>query len=267
MGQGASTVLPMVAAEALGVEIDDVIYVEPDTRCTPNTGPTVASRTTMYAGKAVQDACGNLKMAIEDGGAPLSGTALIAAAREYLAKNGRAEALGYNIFTDGQSWDEEKFSGDAYHGYAWIANAVEIELDMDTYEATPLSAAVAAEVGRAINPMQAKAQLTGGVLQAFGWAHIEDLGVDAKGRYTAAHMNAYLVPTTLDTPEWKVALLEDPCPAGCYGAKGLGELPCDAGAAAFAAAIDHAAQIFSHRVPMTGERIFEAIEKRDNGGE
>ena len=267
MGQGASTVLPMVAAEALGVEIDDVIYVEPDTRCTPNTGPTVASRTTMYVGKAVQDACGNLKMAIEDGGAPLSGTALIAAAREYLAKNGRAEALGYNIFNDGQSWDEEKFSGDAYHGYAWIANAVEIELDMDTYEATPLSAAVAAEVGRAINPMQAKAQLTGGVLQAFGWAHIEDLGVDAKGRYTAAHMNAYLVPTTLDTPEWKVALLEDPCPAGCYGAKGLGELPCDAGAAAFAAAIDHAAQIFSHRVPMTGERIFEAIEKRDNGGE
>ena len=267
MGQGASTVLPMVAAEALGVEIDDVIYVEPDTRCTPNTGPTVASRTTMYAGKAVQDACGNLKMSIEDGGAPLSGTALIAAAREYLAKNGRAEALGYNIFNDGQSWDEEKFSGDAYHGYAWIANAVEIELDMDTYEATPLSAAVAAEVGRAINPMQAKAQLTGGVLQAFGWAHIEDLGVDAKGRYTAAHMNAYLVPTTLDTPEWKVALLEDPCPAGCYGAKGLGELPCDAGAAAFAAAIDHAAQIFSHRVPMTGERIFEAIEKRDNGGE
>ena len=105
------------------------------------------------------------------------------------------------------------------------------------------------------------------MLQAFGWAHIEDLKTDAKGRYTAAHMNAYLVPTTLDTPEWKVELLEDPCPAGCYGAKGLGELPCDAGAAAFVAAIDHAAQIFSHCAPMTGEKIFEAIEKRDNGGE
>lgn len=267
MGQGASTVLPMVAAEALGVELEDVLYVEPDTKYTPNTGPTVASRTTMYAGKAVQDACENLKKAIENGGAPLSGKALVEAAKRYLEKEGRVEALGYNIFTDGQSWDEEKFAGDAYHGYAWIANAVEVELDMDTYEATPLSAAVAAEVGRAINPMQAKAQLTGGVLQAFGWAHIEDLKTDAKGRYTAAHMNAYLVPTTLDTPEWKVELLEDPCPAGCYGAKGLGELPCDAGAAAFVAAIDHAAQIFSHCAPMTGEKIFEAIEKRDNGGE
>ncbi len=267
MGQGASTVLPMVAAEALGVELEEVAYMEPDTKYTPNTGPTVASRTTMYAGKAVQDACENLKKMIEAGGAPLAGGALIEAAKKHLRDKGRVEALGYNIFTDGQSWDEEKFTGDAYHGYAWIANAVEVELDMGTYEATPLSAAIAAEVGRAINPMQAKAQLTGGVLQAFGWAHIEDLKVDAKGRYTASHMNAYLVPTTLDTPEWKVELLEDPCPAGCYGAKGLGELPCDAGAAAFAAAIDHAAQIFSPCVPMTGEKIFEAIEKRDNGGE
>lgn len=262
MGQGASTVLPMVAAEELGAELSQVVYVDPDTSKTPNTGPTVASRTTMYAGKAVQDACVNLKKILSPEGA-LKGAELFAAASKYLAEHGRLEALGYNIFTDGQHWDPNKFEGDAYHGYAWIANAVEISLDMDTYEATPTHAWIAAEIGRAVNPMQAKAQLTGGVLQAFGWAHLEDVKIGEGGRFTAAHMNAYLVPTTLDTPDWQIELLEDPCPAGCYGAKGLGELPCDAGGAAFVSAIDHAAQIFSRSVPMTGEKIFEMIEAKE----
>ena len=264
MGQGASTVLPMVAAEALGVELTDVEYVVPDTRHTPNTGPTVASRTTMYAGKAVQDACENLRKNV-CADKDLSRGDFIAEARKCLTEHGVLEALGYNLFTDGMNWDPDKFRGDAYHGYAWIANAVDIELDMDTYEAQPVCAAIAAEIGRAINPMQAKAQLTGGVLQALGWAHIEDLTIKPDGNFSSAHMNSYLVPTSMDTPEWNVALVEDPCPAGCYGAKGLGELPCDTAAAAFVSAIDDAAGIFSHSCPMTGERIFEALESRAEG--
>lgn len=265
MGQGASTVLPMVAAEALGVELADVKYIEPNTKYTPNTGPTVASRTTMYAGKAVQDACCKLRALIADGRGPLAAGELVSAAKQYLRSHGQLEALGYNLFSDGLEWDADKFEGDAYHGYAWIANVVELEVDMDTYEASPLRTAIAAEVGRAINPMQAKAQLTGGVLQALGWAHIEELTIKPDGNFSSAHMNSYLVPTSMDAPEWKIALVEDPCPAGCYGAKGIGELPCDAGAPAFISALDHAAGIFSHSCPMTGEKIFEAEQAQTTG--
>ena len=263
MGQGAVTVLPMVAAEALGVGLDDVFYVVPDTSKTPNTGPTVASRTTMYAAKAVQNACENLKKVVTGGsGDRICGAALVKAAKEYLKTKGPLEALGENIFTDGCAWDEKKFEGSAYRGYAWIANAIEVEVDTDTYEATAKRAFVAAEVGRAINPMQAEGQLVGGVLQGIGWAHIEDMRVDEKGKYTAAHMNAYLVPTTLDSPEWQVTLLEDPCEAGCYGAKGIGELPANAGAPAFTAAVENAVGVSASSIPLTGEKLFTLMEEK-----
>lgn len=257
MGQGASTVIPMVAAEVLGVTPDDVLYMIPDTSKTPNTGPTVASRTTMYAAKAVQNACENLMKELDG----YKGST-VERAKACFAERKILDALGMNIFADGCRWNEEKFEGDAYRGYAWIANAVEIEVDMDTYEATATDVAIAAEVGRAINPMQAEAQLTGGLLQGIGWAHIEDLRIDDKGRYTAAHMNAYLVPTTLDTPKWNVELLEDPCEAGCFGAKGIGELPANAGAPAFVAAVENATGAFGTSIPLTGEKLFDLLKGR-----
>ena len=262
MGQGASTVMPMVAAEALGTELEDVLYIVPDTSKTPNTGPTVASRTTMYAAKAVQNACTNLKKTVLDWAETkgLKAASFKELAADYLKEHQELEALGTNIFNDGCSWDEENFTGDAYRGYAWIANTAEVEVETDTYEVTVKESAIAAEVGRAVNPMQARAQLTGGVLQGFGWAHIEDLRIDDKGRYTASHMSSYLVPPALDCPDWKVELLEDPCEAGCYGAKGIGELPANAGAPAFIAAVENAVGVSADSIPLTGEKLFTLLE-------
>lgn len=270
MGQGAVNVLPMVAAEVLGVNIGDVVYETPDTSKTPNSGPTVASRTTMYIGKAVQNAAEALKKTIlewagQKGLAP--DTPLAELAGEYLKEHQSLDATGMNLFEGGPAWDENAFRGDAYRGYAWIAGAVEIEVDMDTYEATATRVTAAAEVGRAINPMQAEGQLAGGILQGIGWAHIEDLRVDGGGVYTAAHMNSYLVPTTLDTPDWQIALIEDPCPDGCFGAKGIGELPANSGAPAFIAAVGNATGVFGHELPLTGEKLFDLIERQSARGE
>ena len=261
MGQGAATVLPMVAAEALGAELGEVLYIEPETAKTPNTGPTVASRTTMYAGKAVQNACENMKKELEGWAAQkgLGRQPILLLAKEYLKEHKILETLGYNIFSDGCSWDDEKFCGDAYHGYAWIANAIEVEVDLDTYEVQATHAAIAAEMGRVINPMQARAQLTGGVTQGIGWAHMEDCHIDKNGGYSASHMNSYLVPSTLDAPDWQVALLEDPCPAGCYGAKGIGELPANSGAPAFVSAVENAVGVSADSIPLTGEKLFELL--------
>jgi CO/xanthine dehydrogenase Mo-binding subunit len=66
IGQGSSTVLRMAAAEELGTAVEDVVYMVPDTSKTPNTGPTVASRTTMYASKAVRDACSRIRKKLEE---------------------------------------------------------------------------------------------------------------------------------------------------------------------------------------------------------
>ena len=262
IGQGSSTVLRMAAAEELGTAVEDVVYMVPDTSKTPNTGPTVASRTTMYASKAVRDACSRIRKKLEEWrtakGLPAD-TSVTVLAAGYMKEKGMPDEYGYNTFDDGSCWDEEKFEGDAYRGYAWIANVIEVEVDTDTYEVSAEKVFAAAEVGRAVNPMQLKGQLTGGMLQAIGWSHLEDMRVDDKGRYTASHMNAYLVPTALDTPEWEIELLEDPCAQGCFGAKGIGELPMNAAGPAFVSAVDNAVGVFCDSIPCTGEKLFRLM--------
>ena len=88
---------------------------------------------------------------------------------------------------------------------------------------------------------------------------MEDCHIDKNGGYSASHMNSYLVPSTLDAPDWQVALLEDPCPAGCYGAKGIGELPANSGAPAFVSAVENAVGVSADSIPLTGEKLFELL--------
>ena len=286
MGQGSSTVLPMIAAERLGVSMDYILHPAADTWVAPNSGPTVASRATMFVGKVVDQACIKLidklkKFIAEWKGCP---------EKEVTFKKGFFHVNGEEISiqktaeqfhqTHGELsiqcvyetnatsvWDEEKFEGTAYKGYGWIAQVVEVEVDTDTYEVNPIECFIVAEVGRAINPTLATGQLEGGLLQGFGWAHIEDIGITPEGHYNAAHMNAYLVPTTLDTPKWHVELLEVPCDAGPFGAKGIGELPANGGAPAFLAAIENATGVFGTQIPLTGERLFTLIHNQKQGGD
>ncbi|MDR1379465.1 MAG: xanthine dehydrogenase family protein molybdopterin-binding subunit [Synergistaceae bacterium] len=285
MGQGASTVLPMIAAEALSLPLSKVRYPRPDTSRSPNSGPTVASRTTMYVGMVVRDASLNLLAKLkayveETHGGPVSykegifydydGEVKImdfdeAASRWFKGKDEKGEKgkkdrlLGVASYKPDASaaWDDEKYQGHAYKGYAWMAQAVEVEVNCDTYEVTPIDSAVAVELGRAINPAQIVGQIEGGVLQSYGWSTIEDLTLTPEGKYSTGHLNAYLVPTTLDTPHFEVRIFEDPCAVGPYGAKGIGELPMDGGAPAVAAAVENAlgVEAIVDKVPLTGEEL------------
>ena len=272
MGQGAATVLPQIAAETLGVGIEHVTHPLPDTYECPNSGPTVASRSTMFIGRVLDMTCreiiaklkGFLGATFENGVFALpSGEKIstIEAADRYVEKHGELDET-YQMKNTGKSaWDQEKFEGDAYKGYGWIAQTVEVEVDMDTYEANPVESTIVAEVGRAINPVLASGQLEGGVLQGCGWSHIESLEVDDKGMYTAGHMSEYLVPTTLDAPKWRTEMLEVPSEVGPYGAKGIGELPANGGAPAFLAAVENATGVSADHIPLTGEKLWMEYTK------
>ena len=284
MGQGAATVLPQIAAEALGVGIEHVRHPLPDTYECPNSGPTVASRSTMFIGRVLLANCrrivGKLRdflaeRAEIDGTAPVEiefeggvftmgsgkSTSILTAADMYVEQHGGLDET-YRMENTGKiAWDPEKFEGDAYKGYGWIAQAIEVEVDLDTYEANPTEATVVAEVGRAINPVLASGQLEGGVLQGCGWSHIESLEIDEKGGYTAGHMSEYLVPTMLDAPKWRVEMLEVPSEVGPYGAKGIGELPANGGAPAFLSAIENATGISADYIPLTGEKLWMEYTK------
>ncbi|MDR1873729.1 MAG: xanthine dehydrogenase family protein molybdopterin-binding subunit [Synergistaceae bacterium] len=274
MGQGASTVLPMIAAEALGLSPDRVRHPRPDTSKVPNSGPTVASRTTMYVGSVVRDAALDLverlrvhvaetkkagSVTYKNGNFWGGGNEILAgfdeAASDWLTTKGRLVGRAAYKPDPAAAWDDEKYEGRAYRAYSWMAQVVEIEVDCDTYEITPLESTVSAEVGRAINPIQAVGQIEGGVLQSYGWSCLEDLSLTPDGKYSAGHLNGYLIPTTLDAPKFSVKLFEDPCPVGAYGAKGIGELPMDGGAPAMAAAVENALGVFATKIPLTGEEL------------
>ena len=280
MGQGAATVLPMIAAEVFGVPLTKVEYSLPDTSIVPDSGPTVASRTTMYVGKVVQDASRNLiskiknyleinenaKFSYENGGFKSENReySLFEASFLYCKENGNcSKILAESTYepAPGFSWNNEKHEGVAYKGYSWMAQVVEVSVDMDTYEIIPEKSTIAVELGRAINPVLASGQVEGGALQSYGWANTEHLGLTDKGRYTAGHLSKYAIPTTLDSPSFDIELLEDPCVFGAEGAKGVGELPMNGGAPALAAAIQNACGVFANKIPISGEYLFSLIEK------
>ncbi|MDR3229954.1 MAG: xanthine dehydrogenase family protein molybdopterin-binding subunit [Synergistaceae bacterium] len=282
MGQGASTVLPMIAAEALELSPDRVRHPLPDTSRVPNSGPTVASRTTMYVGMVVRDAAldlidklkGHVAETRRLGEDPSYEKGIFyhgenevsnfdEAASDWLRARGRLAGRAEYRPDEAAAWDDEKYEGCAYKGYAWMAQVVEVEVDCDTYEITPLKSTVSAEIGRAINPVQAVGQIEGGVLQSYGWSCVENLSLTPDGKYDTGHLNGYLIPTALDTPEFSVNILEEPCSVGAYGAKGIGELPMDGGAPAIAAAVENALGVFATKIPLTGEELHRLMKERE----
>jgi CO/xanthine dehydrogenase Mo-binding subunit len=240
MGQGAATVLCQIAAETLGVPLEQVSMPLPDTSVVPDSGPTVASRTTMIVGRILVDACHDLARKL-------------AAAR---ASGNRGPVTGEAVYqpTPGLAWDEAAYRGDAYKAYAWGADVVEVEVDEDTLEISPVRAWAVVEIGRAVHPVLAAGQVEGGTLQGFGWACLEEIK-SSGGHFLNDRMATYVVPTALDAPPVTVEIIELPHPRGPLGAKGLGELPIDGAAPAFAAAVSDATGLFPCELPITPERL------------
>lgn len=249
MGQGASTVLCQVVADALGLDVARVSHPFPDTRCVPDTGPTVASRTTMIVGRILIDAANDMRSKVGPG-------PFIEVADRYVGEMGPLTGEATYVPVEGQSWDEANYRGDAYKAYSWGADVVEVEVDMETMEVCPLRATVVVEIGRAIHPVLVVGQVEGGTLQAIGFGSLEVIK-RANGRTLNDRMATCIIPTSLDAPDFDVAIEEVPYVRGPFGAKGLGELPADGGAPALAAAIDQAVGGFIDAIPATPERLLE----------
>jgi CO/xanthine dehydrogenase Mo-binding subunit len=157
-------------------------------------------------------------------------------------------------------WDEERYRGDAYATFAWACNVAEIEIDRDTCEVKPLLLTAVADIGRAIHPALARGQVEGGTGQGVGFALIEQV-VMKNGAMANSQLTNYTIPTTLDTPDMDVVLIENPFPEGPFGAKGLGELPIDGPAPAIVNAI-RSLGIDVRECPATPELVLAASSSR-----
>lgn len=248
MGQGSFTVLAQIAAEALGVPFDQVELAEPDTSVVPDSGPTVASRTTMVVGRLVERCAREMRERL-GGLAPA----------EHHRRHGALTVTQAYEPPPGTSWDEERYRGDAYGTFAWACDVAEVRLDPDSYEARATKLTLVQEIGRAINPVAARGQIEGGTAQAVGWALTEQV-VMREGAMANAQLTNYCIPTTLDAPPVETAILEIPFPHGAFGAKGVGELPMNGPGPALVNALRHLG-LDVRELPATPELLMEAVAR------
>jgi CO/xanthine dehydrogenase Mo-binding subunit len=257
-GQGTNTVLTQIAAEAIGLDMNDVVMAPADTGIVLNSGPTVASRTVMVVGRLIERAGLQLVAMLREHarlGERFSREEFFDACEEYRAAQGSVVSLCRYDPPPDIFWDDQKYRGEAYPAFAWSVQVAQVAVDTVTYCADVEEFWSVQEVGRLVNPVLATGQIEGGVAQGIGYALYEKV-VWQNGRMSNNQMTNYIMPTAEDVPPIHVYFEEIPYQHGGYGAKGIGELPHDGPAPAILNAIKDATGLSFRAIPLLPEDLF-----------
>jgi CO/xanthine dehydrogenase Mo-binding subunit/aerobic-type carbon monoxide dehydrogenase small subunit (CoxS/CutS family) len=283
IGQGASTVLVQIAADALRIPAVDVDLVSGDTDRTADAGKSSASRQTFVSGNAARRAGEELRRQIlrlaevgDDATIRLGPGGLVVT-----EPNGRSATIelrelpavpvtdaetecviaGRGTFDPDTTPLDADGQGVPYQTYAFGAQVAEVEVDPALGTVKVRRIVAAHDVGRAINPTQVEGQIHGGIAQGLGFALMEAY---VPGR--TENLHDYLIPTVGDMPAIDCLLIEDPEPSGPYGAKGVGEPALVPTAPAILGAIRDAVGVRLTRLPATPDRVRAAILARAGEG-
>lgn len=240
VGQGNHTILAQMAAEVIGVPYEKVSMVTMDTLNMGNAGSASASRLTFMAGNSVKGAAE-------------------AALKKWQAEERPAMAEYTYLAPPTEHMDEETGRSMPNFCYAYVAQAVEVEVDTETGLVRLIRVVSADDVGKAMNPALVEGQIEGGVVQAQGYVLQENF-ITRGGYVLTDQLSTYLIPTILDIPE-KVesVVVEIPDENGPWGAKGVGELPYLPLAPAIIAAVHDATGVWYNEFPLTPERILRGL--------
>jgi CO/xanthine dehydrogenase Mo-binding subunit len=242
VGQGAHTVFIQMAAEAAGVPFEKVRLIASDTAYTGNSGSASASRMTFMAGNSI-------KMAVE------------MALNKWLAEERPAIAECQYRPPPTTPYDPQTGKSEPNFSYGYVAQSVMVEVDTETGHIHLLDIISADDVGVAVNPQQVQGQIEGAVVQAAGYAILENF-VQKDGYVLTQHLSTYLIPTILDVPERvQSVILEYPDPIGPWGARGMAEMPFMPLAPAIIHAVHDATGVWFHDFPLTPERVLKGLGK------
>lgn len=240
VGQGAHTVFAQMAAEALNLPLEKIRVVVSDTAVTDNSGSASASRMTFMAGNAIKGACE-------------------AALEKWRAEDRPAIARYQYLAPKTTPFDPETGRATPNFAYGYVAQTVTVEVDMETGHVRIVDVVSADDVGKALNPQQVRGQIEGAVVQAGGYAILENF-IQKDGYVQTQHLSTYLIPTVLDIPEKVDSLiLEYPDPNGPWGARGMAEMPFLPLAPAVVAAVHDATGVWFNEFPLTPERILRGL--------
>ena len=268
LGTGSDTILAQIAAEVVGVGTDDIIVYSSDTDMTPFDVGAYASSTTYISGMATKRA------------AELVRAQIIARAALMLGVDAETIDLydGAAWSVDGQSVTLEKIALSTLHqegqhqimadaSYVspespppYAAQFAEVEVDIETGQVTVNRLVMAVDCGVPINPVTAAGQVEGGMVQALGYGHCEEMVYDGDGRMVNPEFGPYKIYRADEMPDVEAILVQTMEPSGPFGAKAIAEIPKDAVAPAMRNAIANATGVRIADIPFTPERVWRALQ-------
>jgi CO/xanthine dehydrogenase Mo-binding subunit len=242
VGQGTHTAIVQMTAEALNVPAEMVEIISADTGETLDSGSVSASRMTFMAGNSVYGAAKAALEKWQDEERPAIAT------YQYLAP--KTTKL-----------DPETGAGYPNFAYGYVAQAVELLVDMNTGQISVETIYSTHDVGKAINPDQLVGQIEGGVVQALGYVLTENF-IQEDGFVKTDKLSTYLIPTVQDVPPKLIpVVMENPDPDGPFGALGVAEMPYIPLAPAIVGAIHDATGVWFDDFPLTPERVLRGLGK------
>ena len=240
VGQGSHTVFRQMAADSVGVSLNKVELIAADTAKSKNSGSVSASRMTF-----------------------MSGNSIIGAAKAALIKwdNKERPAVAEYEYNPPKTTPYDPETGYCYpnYSYGYVAESVELEVDIESGLIEIKNVIVVDDVGKAINPQLIVGQVEGCIVQANGYSILENF-IQKEGIPLTDRLSTYLIPTILDIPDAvQTIILEEIDPLGPFGARGMGEMPYLPYAPAVTSALHNATGLWHNSFPLTPERITKKV--------
>lgn len=270
LGTGSDTILGQIAAEVLGLPLAKVIVLSSDTDLTPFDVGAYASSTTYVSGEAVRRAAVDVRGQVIAAAAQMlrvHATELEVADERVTAPDGSSVTLEQVALRAFYGADQHQIAATAsavpeVSPAPFLASFAEVAVDLDSGRIELVDWVLAADCGTAINPKLAEGQLEGALVNGIGYALMEDLAIDARGRARGTDFGRYKIPGTQDLPPIEATIVDSYDPTGPMGAKSIGEIGINAALPTIANAVHDATGIWLTESPFTAEKVWRALRAR-----
>jgi putative selenate reductase molybdopterin-binding subunit len=275
LGTGSDTVLAQMAAEVLGVSVDDMIVYSSDTDFTPFDKGAYASSTTYISGAAVVKAANivaekirtrSAKIINKKGGKPVTGAEITLKDKKAWTIDKRSATLEEVAYDSLHHDDQEQIMAVSSHFSPsspppFAAQFAEVTVDIETGQVIVDKLIMAVDSGVIVNPQTASGQIEGGMTQALGYAVCEEMTYLQNGSPFERDLREYHILQSNEMPELQVLFVETFEPSHPFGVKAVAEIPLDGVAPAVGNAILDACGADILSIPVTPEKIWRALSK------